>query len=92
MAGMNLRRVCNGLAMALLIGVSTTQTTAQIGGLGDQFARELRPDFLRRDMQLINDRLELDEAQREIIQSVLLDYIAAFDEAARGARQFQRRR
>ncbi len=49
---------------------------------GGDFRTLLRPEFIRRDIDLIVDRLELDDATAPIAESVLLDYEDAFEAEA----------
>ena len=46
---------------------------------GGDFRTLLRPEFIRRDIDLIVDRLALDETTAPIAESVLLDYEDAFE-------------
>lgn len=52
------------------------------GGGGAAFGQLFRPEFLRRDLQLFAGELELDRSQSTILETLLLDYQAAFDAAA----------
>ena len=45
-----------------------------------------RPDFLRRDMRLFVDLLELDEDQSSIVEALLLDYETSYTEASEAMR------
>ncbi len=49
---------------------------------GGDFRTLLRPEFIRRDIDLIVDRLALDETTAPIAESVLLDYEDAFETEA----------
>jgi hypothetical protein len=49
---------------------------------GGDFRTLLRPEFIRRDIDLIVNRLELDDATAPIAESVLLDYEDAFETEA----------
>ncbi|MHC4247277.1 MAG: hypothetical protein ACYSUU_10800, partial [Planctomycetota bacterium] len=49
---------------------------------GGDFQTLLRPEFIRRDIQLVVDRLELDDATAPIAESILLDYEDAFETEA----------
>ena len=49
---------------------------------GGDFQTLLRPEFIRRDIELVVDRLELDDATAPIAESVLLDYEDAFETEA----------
>ena len=49
---------------------------------GGDFRTLLRPEFIRRDIELVVDRLELDDATAPIAESVLLDYEDAFETEA----------
>jgi hypothetical protein len=49
---------------------------------GGDFRTLLRPEFIRRDIQLVVDRLELDDATAPIAESILLDYEDAFETEA----------
>jgi hypothetical protein len=65
------------LAAAAVLAV-TAPSTAQFGlsgGIGDAF----RPAFNSRDMQLAEEMLELDEAQRFILETLFEDYEAEFN-------------
>jgi predicted protein tyrosine phosphatase len=61
------------------------------GGRGGPGARGalgqlLQPEYLRRDLPVISEALELDREQRSLTETLLLDYEAAFNEAAAGIR------
>ena len=56
------------------------------GGSGGAFGQLFRPEFLRRDLPLIAGELELDKSQSTIVETLLLDYQAAFDDGAEGIR------
>ena len=49
---------------------------------GGDFRTLLRPEFIRRDIELVVDRLDLDDATAPIAESVLLDYEDAFETEA----------
>jgi hypothetical protein len=53
------------------------------GGRGMEYA----PEYLRRDLQLFDERLALDDGQALILESLLDDYTRAFEAAAAEARQ-----
>jgi hypothetical protein len=53
-------------------------------GLGQQM---MEPEFLRRDMPLFVQTLDLDESQRPILETLLMDYSDAFTEAAESMRE-----
>jgi hypothetical protein len=55
-------------------------------GRGGLFNRMTEPDFLRRDMVIIADELRLDRAQGAVVETMLLDYEAAFTEASEAMR------
>lgn len=91
------------IACALLIpaGTSAAQTesrssAADTGRIdrprdgrrtGGRYGRLLRPDLVRRDMSLIAEELRLDEPQGDVVETLLLDYETAFDEAAAAMRE-----
>ena len=52
------------------------------GGGPGAFGQLFRPEFLRRDLPLIAGELDLDKGQSTIVETLLLDYQAAFDAAA----------
>jgi hypothetical protein len=53
------------------------------GGRGLEYA----PEYLRRDLQLFDERLALDEGQALILESLLDDYTSAFEAGAAAARE-----
>ena len=56
-------------------------------GMGMGGMRELtEPAFMRRDLPMIQDELDLDDDQSMIVEVLVLDYEAAYAEAAEAAR------
>ena len=56
------------------------------GGRGMGFATMMRPEFVRRDIQLISESLELDRTQQQLVETFILDYETSFEEAAEAMR------
>ncbi|MBC24372.1 MAG: hypothetical protein CMJ32_10720 [Phycisphaerae bacterium] len=66
------------VSMATLTAVCLSGNShAQFGGQAG-FADAFQPTFLRRDAQLINDVLKLEQWQRHILESLLEDYSVSF--------------
>ena len=51
------------------------------GFRGGPMAQLFRPELIRRDLELIDRELDLDEGQGTIVETLLFDYDAAFSEA-----------
>ncbi|MHC4948310.1 MAG: hypothetical protein ACYTG1_08615 [Planctomycetota bacterium] len=83
-----------GVAMVVL----TLPVSAQDGGRGDRFRgrggrggpggmwRMMEPEFLRRDLPLFVSELDLDRSQAVVVETLLIDYQTAFDEAGEALR------
>jgi hypothetical protein len=68
-----------GTLLGLLVAVTVTApANGQIGEFAG-FAEAMRPEYLRRDLQVFSEALELDDAQRDVLESLFDDYSTAFD-------------
>jgi len=72
-------------ATAVVVGM-TGAASAQFGEAAG-FANMMRQDYLRRDLQLISQGLDLDEGQRVIVESFYEDYTDNFNEAVENMRE-----
>ncbi|MHC4990904.1 MAG: coiled-coil domain-containing protein [Planctomycetota bacterium] len=72
--------------VAAILGLAAVLPTAaqNPGRWVDQL---LQPELLRRDLRLISEQLELDEAQRSIVEALLRDYEKSFEAEADKMRQ-----
>lgn len=79
-------RIVLPLFAVLCALVPTTVAHAQFG-LGSGFGDAFQPDFVRRDLQIANEALRLDEAQRWIVESLFDDYETTFEEGKLGVQE-----
>ncbi|MCA9285786.1 MAG: hypothetical protein KDA22_11255 [Phycisphaerales bacterium] len=83
-----LRRLVAGIAFSLT-ALAASPASAQFGGQSG-FAEAFQPDFLRRDMTIFNQYLELEDWQRPIVEILLEDYNASFRTGVEGVREQMR--
>lgn len=72
------RRLLTAGAAMLVAAAAAAPAQAQLGGrtsLADAF----RPDILQRDITLIDSTLHLDELQRQVVETLMQDYMTAFN-------------
>ncbi|MBL9119410.1 MAG: hypothetical protein JNL80_05815 [Phycisphaerae bacterium] len=74
----SMRRTAAAITLALAYWAFSPQAPAQFGGRGS-FEDAFTPDFLARDVTLFVDALGLEEWQRPIIESLVMDYQTSFD-------------
>ena len=70
-------RILSNLALAAAVTGSATAQFGLTSGIGDAF----RPAFSTRDVQLAMEMLDLDEAQRFILETLFEDYQVEFKTA-----------
>jgi hypothetical protein len=81
----SLRRTAAAVAMTIAYLSMTPTTHAQFGGRAG-FEDAFMPDFLSRDVTLFVESLGLEEWQRPIIESLVMDYKLSFDAGVDGVK------
>jgi hypothetical protein len=91
---MLISRLAGLLPLVALLATLVPAATAQEDAVRERrnrglmlTSRQLRPDFLRRDMRYFSEQLGLDAAQKGIVESLLRDYETAFGAAAERMRE-----
>lgn len=74
----SIRRTAVAVTLALAYLAATPKASAQFGGRAG-FEDAFMPDFLSRDVSLFVESLGLEEWQRPIIESMVMDYKISFD-------------
>lgn len=74
----SLRRTAAAVTMAIAYLAMTPTASAQFGGRAG-FEDAFMPDFLARDVTLFVESLGLEEWQRPILESLVMDYKISFD-------------
>lgn len=67
------------MALAMTAGMLITAPAQAQYGQAANFAEVLNPEIFRRDLQLIQEGLDLDEAQSAILESIYFQYEDAFE-------------
>ena len=82
----SIRRTAAAITLALAYWACTPQVSAQFGGRGgveDAFT----PDFLARDVSLFVESLGLEEWQRPVLETLVMDYQTSFDAGVSGVKE-----
>jgi hypothetical protein len=74
----SLRRTAVAITLAVAYLATTPSVSAQFGGRGS-FEDAFMPDFLARDVRLFVDSLGLEDWQRPVIETLVMDYQTSFD-------------
>ena len=76
----------NVMLFALSVAAGLTAVAGAQFGKAAGFTNLMRQDYLRRDLQLIEQGLELDDGQRVIVESFYEDYVDSFQQGLENMR------